>query len=169
MPEGGPRARRWVRRGHRRSPRPPRPRRRAILIGTPRWTYHVLLQRNTGHPLPVTLHIRSLHIHSLPTASERVGAARARRWHLSEGLMTTCGSVRDGPRFAGEDLLDHRTEELKRTVLELPIETVLVVLFAELHAVAEPLVAAILFTGVPHATHVRGVVVLLELGVDLDD
>jgi hypothetical protein len=26
------------------------PRRRAILIGTRRWAYHVVLQRNTGHP-----------------------------------------------------------------------------------------------------------------------
>jgi hypothetical protein len=26
------------------------PRRRAILIGTPRWAYHVALQHNNGHP-----------------------------------------------------------------------------------------------------------------------
>src|SRR5882757_1522462 len=91
------------------------------------------------------------------------------RWHVLSGLMITFRSVRDDPRFAGEDLLDHGTEELERTVLELRIETVLVVLLAELHAIVEPLVAAILFTGVPHATHVRGVVVLLEFGVDLDD
>ena len=63
--------------------------------------------------------------------------------------MTTFGSVRDGPRFAGEDLLDHRTEELERTVLELRVETVLVVLLAELHAIVEPPVAAILFPGRP--------------------
>jgi hypothetical protein len=26
------------------------PRRRAIIIGSPRWAYHIVLQRNTGHP-----------------------------------------------------------------------------------------------------------------------
>src|SRR3977135_852575 len=91
------------------------------------------------------------------------------RSHVRDGGYQTVRSARDGPRFAGEDLLDHRKEELKRTVLELRIETVLVVLLAELHAIAEPRGVAILFTGVPDATHVWGVVVLLKFGVDLDD
>lgn len=40
---------------------------------------------------------------------------------------------------------------------------------AELHAIAEPRVVAIPLPGVPGVTHVRGVVVLLEFGVHLDD
>src|ERR1700754_2531796 len=118
-------------------------------------------------------------LHLLEIAAAQGCVASAVRWSIttSEGqprtrypliptssLTTTFGSVRDGPRFAGEDLLDHRTEELKRTVLELRIETVLVVLLTELHAIAEPRVAAILFPGVPDPTHVGGVVVLLKFG-----